>query len=109
MALKGAAKNQLLSHDGSETMKERGLAEKVVDAGEIKSQREEVGCVPAQALNPVGCFLVWFRRALTISEGHVTGVMLSLVCILQSIVEQCITACSNVLMSLKGFKLHGFT
>lgn len=46
-------------------MKERGLAEKVVDAGEIKSQRGEVGCVPAQALNPVGCFLVWFRRALT--------------------------------------------
>jgi hypothetical protein len=27
--------------------------------------------VPAQALNPVGCHLVWFRRALTISEGHV--------------------------------------
>lgn len=27
--------------------------------------------MPAQALNPVGCHLVWFRRALTISEGHV--------------------------------------
>lgn len=27
VALEGAAKNQLLSHDGSETMKERGLAE----------------------------------------------------------------------------------
>lgn len=27
--------------------------------------------MPAQALSPVGCHLVWFRRALTISEGHV--------------------------------------
>jgi hypothetical protein len=27
VALEGAAKNQLLSHDGSETMKEKGLAE----------------------------------------------------------------------------------
>lgn len=27
VALEGAAKNQLLSHDGSETMKERGMAE----------------------------------------------------------------------------------
>ena len=66
-------------------MKERGLAEKVVDAGEIKSQREEVGCVPAQALNPVGCFLVWFRRALTISEGHVMADDRHLVCILRTI------------------------
>lgn len=34
VALKGAAKNQLLSHDGNETMKEReGWAEIVVDSG----------------------------------------------------------------------------
>lgn len=43
MALKGAAKNQLLSHDGNETMKEReGWAEIVVDSGgEVKSRWEQ--------------------------------------------------------------------
>ena len=41
--------------------------------------------MPAQALNPVGCFLVWFRRALTISEGHVMADDRHLVCILRTI------------------------
>ncbi len=40
--------------------------------------------MPAQALNPVGCFLVWFRRALTISEGHVMADDRHFVCILRT-------------------------
>jgi hypothetical protein len=69
VALKGAAKNQLLSHDGNETMKEReGWAEIVVDSGgEVKSRWE--ADVPALALSRFAALLVWCRGALILSEA----------------------------------------